>query len=88
MGLAKLMDYKSAAKLWFKPCSLWRHDVARVRYVHYLLHSDWIESESSLHLSAVHSALEFGKPSKTSHKVYAMVAAKVFDAEYLIKNEL
>ena len=34
----KLMDYESGAELRLEPCSLRRHNVAGVGYVHELLH--------------------------------------------------
>ena len=85
---AELMYDESTAQLRFKPCSLRRHDIARVGYVHDLLHCDRIESEGSLHLSAVYSALEFAEPSESSDEVYALVASEVLDAEDVIEDEL
>ena len=49
---------------------------------------DRIESEGSLHLSAVYSALEFAEPSESADAVYALVATEVLDAEDVIEDEL
>ncbi len=82
------MYHQSTAEFGLKPCSLWRHDVARISNVHDLLHGDGIKCQGCLHLTTVHTAFQFAKTTKSTHKVNALVATQVLDTKNFVKNQL
>ena len=87
LGLAEFVDDKTRAELRLKPCSLRRHDLARISNVHNLLHRDGIESQSSTHLPTIHTALELAKTTQASYEVNTLRAAEITDIQNLIENQ-
>ena len=86
--LAELVDHEAGAQLRLEPGGLWGHDVAGVGNVDNLLHADGIEGEGDLHLAAVDATFQLAEAADAAHEVDALVGAQVFDAEYLVEDEV
>ena len=56
LSLRKLVDSETTTELRLEPCGLRRHYIARICDIYELLHRNWIEGESYLHLAVVNSA--------------------------------
>lgn len=74
------MNHDSTAQFGFKPSGFGGHNIASVGYAHHLIHCHGIESKGGLHLSAVYSALKFGKSAQSSHEVDALGTAQIGNA--------
>ena len=70
--LVQFVDYQSRTEFWLKPCCLRRHDVARISYVHDLLHRNRVEGKCCTHLTTVNATLQFTESTQTTNEVDAL----------------
>ena len=81
------MDNKPRAEFRLKPCSLRRHNLAAVGYVHNLLHCDGIESQCHTHFATIHTTLQFAESAKTTDKIDAFVRTQIGYTKQLVENQ-
>ena len=75
------MDCEPAPQFRLEPCSLGRHYLTRVCYVHKLFHRDRIEGESHGHLPGIHPAGKLSKAADASHEINTAIRTQILDAK-------
>ena len=75
------MNQNRVAQLRLEPGGLRGHDAARVRDAQQVFNRSRVEREGDGRAALVHEAFEFLRAADAADEVYALVGARVFDAE-------
>ena len=82
------MDNQAGTQFRFEPSCLGRHDITGIGNIHQLLHSDRIKSQRYLHLTTVHTPLQFSQTTDTAYEIDTLIRTKIFYTQNFIQNQI
>lgn len=88
MLLSESVDGEAGTEFRLEPCGLRRHYVSGVGDVDELLHRDWVEGESHLHLTVVNPAAQLAKASDATNEINPLVRAQILYPKHFVKHEV